>query len=716
MARTSHLGPGRALLLVIGATGMAMLSACGGGSGGGDPAASQTAAGSAPGSSASQGSPTGTSGSSSAASGAGTGSSAPSSGASSGSSPAPTESVSISPKRMALEAGQQISLTATTSDPSGVTWRSSPTGGVFSASSSLSGAAVTFTAPTAEGTYTLTAASVSNPADADSATVGVTSLSGVYTYHDDLARDGANTQEYALTPATVNTSSFGKLFSCPVDGAIYAQPLWMSNVKVNGTPHDVVFVATEHDDLYAFDADASPCEVLWSISLIDAAHGGTSGEAVVSSALVGFPGTPPGSGDIMPEIGVTGTPVIDPSTGTLYVVSKSVNAAGTDFYQRLHAIDVATGKEKPGSPATIEATYAGNGGSTDTFDARQENQRAGLALVNGTVYIAWASHEDKTPYYGWIIGYTYDGSGFEQSEVLNVAPDAGEAGIWMSAGAPAADSSGNLYVVTANGQFDATSATAPNDDYGDSLLQLSSNLKVLQYFTPSDQAEDESEDNDFGAGGATVLADLPASSPVTHLAIAGGKDGHLYVLNRDDLGGLGDAHALQEIAGGSEDLSNPNSGVIFSTGAYWNGYFYLIGAGEPLEAYRLDPTSAKLSLVGSASSPSGGFGYPGSSPTVSAGGASNGIVWALDTSAYCTSESTECGPAVLHAYDATNVAQELWNSSMVSGDAAGYAVKFVVPTVANGKVYVATRGNNTGAADGSTSISGELDVYGLKPN
>ncbi len=641
-----------------------------------------------------------------------------SSSVSSSSGAKPTETVSVSPQRLGLVSNQQVAISATTSDTAGVTWSVTPSGGSFSSTTSKSGASVTFTAPPTPGAYTVIATSVSNPSDSSSATVGVTNLAGVYTYHDDLARDGANTAEYALTPANVNTTSFGKLFSCTVDGAIYAQPLWVASVTVNGVVHNVVFVATQHDSLFAFDADASPCVQLWSANLLDSGHGGTSGETPVPDTstdyLVGQ-----GYADISPEIGVTGTPVIDPSTGILYVVSKSVSSSGgLTFYQRLHAIDITTGNEKPGSPVTIQATApgTGDGGTSDTFNVQQENQRPGLALVNGTVYVAWASHEDAKPYYGWIIGYQYNGSSLIQTQVFNVAPNNGLGGIWMSGGAPAADSSNNLYVVTGNAVFDANSATAPNNDYGDSLLQLSPSLQVLQYFAPSDEATDQSEDNDFGAGGATVLADLPAGSPITHLAIAGGKDGNLYAFNRDNLGGFGDGNAWQEIAVGAEDLSSPNAGVIFSTEAFWNNFLYIIGAGEPLQAYQLSTTSAKFSLASAAGSPAGGFGYPGSSPSVSASGTTNGILWALDMSAYCTGGSSACGPAVLHAYDATNVANELWNSSMVSTDAAGNAVKFVVPTVANGKVYVATRGNNAGGTDGSTSTPGELDVYGLKPN
>jgi hypothetical protein len=236
------------------------------------------------------------------------------------------------------------------------------------------------------------------------------------------------------------------------------------------------------------------------------------------------------------------------------------------------------------------------------------------------------------------------------------------------------------------------------------MLQLSGSLTVSQYFTPSDQLSDDQNDADFGSGGAAVLADLPAGSPVTHLVVGGGKDGNLYVLNRDVLGGLGDAAAVQKLAVGHG---------LFSTGAFWNDNLYLAGAGGALSAYSLSLSQAQFSLSSASSQV---FGWPGGTPSVSAGGAQGGIVWILDNHLYCTKQSSACGAAVLHAYDAADMAHELWNSAMATADAAGNAVKFTVPTVANGKVYVGTRGNNTGGVYGSTSVSGELDVYGLQAN
>jgi hypothetical protein len=556
---------------------------------------------------------------------------------------------------------------------------------------------------TAAGVYSVTATSVADDTKSATASIGVTGLQGVYTYHNDLARDGANTQEYALTTSNVNSSTFGKLFSCPVDGAVYAQPLWVANLTTSGAKHNVVLVATEHDSLYAFDADANPCVQIWHASLTDSFHGATSGEGTVPAGPTGYK-VGNGAGNIAPEVGVTGTPVIDPSTSTLYVVSKSMNSNGTSFYQRLHAIDIATGNEKFGGPANITSsiTFPGiaDGGTKDSFNAQQENQRCGIALVNGFVYVAWASHEDKWPFYGWIIGF--NASTLAVSSVLNVTPDVEYGGIWMGGGAPAADADNNLYLITGNGNFDVTSG---GSDYGDSFVQLSGNLTVSSFFAPSDQATDNADDHDFGAGGAAVVL-TPASGSLKHLVVGGGKDGTLYLLNGDNMGGLGDSNARQyfNIGNGS-----------FATGAFWNNYFYIAPVNSPLLSYSFN-SSTNLFNISAVLQSSTSYGFPGSSPSVSSTGSTNGIVWTVDSSNYCTPYSPGCGPAVLHAYDATTLSSDLWNSSMVQADAAGNAVKFTVPTVANGKVYVGTRGNNTGGVYGSTGISGELDVYGLKPN
>jgi hypothetical protein len=611
--------------------------------------------------------------------------------------------VTLSPDLSGITITQQIQLTASVANDlgaEGVTWS-------VTAGGTLTGQTATLAAfsAVAAGVYAVTATSVADSGKSATATIGVTDLQGVYSYHNDLARDGLNAQEYALTTSNVNTSTFGKLFSCTVDGAVYAQPLWVANLTVNGANHNVVFVATEHDSLFAFDADSTPCVQLWNVSLIDTNHGANPGETTVPSGTSGYL-VGDGNGDITPEVGVTGTPVIDPSTGTLYVVSKSMNSGGTSFYQRLHAIEITTGNEKFGGPANIASsnvTYpgTGDGSSSVSFNARQQNQRAGLALVNGVVYAASASHEDFPPYYGWVVGF--NASTLAVANVLNVSPNVQYGGIWMGGGAPAADANSNLYLITGNAEFDVTSG---GNDYGDSFLQLSpESLTVSSFFTPSDQATDDADDHDFGSGGAAVVLNL-TSGTLKHLVIGGGKDGTLYLLNGDNMGGLGDSNARQ-----SFDIGNG----IFATGAFWNNNFYIAGINGALVSYSFN-SSTNLFNTSIASQSSTSYGFPGATPSVSSTGSSNAIVWALNNSSYCTNQSKSCGPAVLHAYDATTLSSDLWNSSMVSTDAAGNAVKFTVPTVANGKVYVGTRGNNTGGTFGSTSVSGEVDVYGLKPN
>ncbi len=609
--------------------------------------------------------------------------------------------VSIAPAIAALTSIQTQQFTATVPGGGPVTWTVDGVAG-GNATVGQIGSSGLFTPGSAAGSHTIVATSVAYPELSGTARAAVTDLAGVYTYHDDVARDGANTHEFALTPTSVQSGKFGKLFSCSVDGAIYGQPLWVAGVSIQGTSHNVVYVATGHDSLYAFDADTSPCLPLWTVSLIDGAHGASSHETSVPDAATGYL-VGKGQQNLAPEVGVTGTPVIDPVSGTLYVVSKSVSSTQTVFYQRLHAIDMTTGSERPGAPATIAATYpgSGDGGTSVSFNPQSENQRAALALVNGVVYVTWASHEDVAPWYGWVIGYSYAGGALGQVAVFNATPDAQDGGIWMSGGAPAADAAGNLYLITGNGQFDASNTTAPNKDYGDSLLQLTGGLGVSQYFTPSDQAAAAGSDKDFGAGGAAVLADLPATSPVPHLLVCGGKDGTLYLLNRDALGGSGDGAAVQKIAFGYR---------IFATGAFWNGNYYLSGDQGPLAEFALTAATPQITL---ATSSTHVYGFGGSTPSISAAGAQSGIVWTLDNANFCTGNAPGCRPTVLYAHDATNLATELWNSGAVATNAAGYAIKFTVPTVANGKVYVGTRGNNTGGVPGSTTTAGELDVYGL---
>ncbi len=620
-------------------------------------------------------------------------------------------SVTISPKRGGLAVGQTLAVTATVTNDvgsAGVTWSASGSacsGSTCGTFTNVTKTSATYAAPSAAGNYTLTATSVASPGASASAPIGVTNLAGVTTYHNDLLRDGANTSEYALTTSLVTTATFGKLFSCQTDGATYTQPLWMPLVMINSALHNVIVVATQHDSVYAFDADASPCVTLWHVNLLDSAHGGTTGETSVPSSLIGS-----GYGDISPEVGVTGTPVIDPSTHTIYVVSKSVNAS-SQFFQRLHALDLFTGNEKVTPPQNISnaISVAGTGdGSVNgqlAFDPKNENARSGLALYNGVVYVSWASHEDKDPYHGWVIGFSASNLAPVTNALFNSTPDSvgtvtySRGGVWMGGGAPAVDSSGYLYFITGNGTFNANTG---GTNYGDSLMKMSTagGLSVADYFTPADEATLDANDTDFGSGAATILID-PSSGPLPHLVIGGGKEGNLFLVNRDKMGKFnGTNQVVQTINTGNN---------IFATPVFWENNLYVAPIGA-LKQYAFNTTTGMFG-GSAASQTSAAFGFPGATPSLSSNGASQGIIWASDNSQYCTPQSPGCGPAVLHAYNATNLATELWNSSQAAGsrDQAGDAVKFTVPTVANGKVYLGTRGNNS-------TVLGELEVYGLLPN
>jgi hypothetical protein len=565
-------------------------------------------------------------------------------------------SVTVSPTHAALSRGQAQTFTpaVTGTTSTNVTWEvDSVAGGNATVGTVDANGVYTPSSTTTPGAHTLTARSVADTTASASASVAVTDLTGVFTYHNDLSRDGVNSKEYALNTTNVNSTTFGKVFACSIDAAAYAQPLWVASVQnIGGGTHNVLIAATQHDTVYAFDADASPCHTHWSKSLL------ASGETWGTSGDVG-------SADITPDIGIVGTPVIDPSSNTLYVVSKS--KLGSTFHQRLHALNLADGSEKFNGPKEITFT-SGN----LTFNPLTQNDRAGLALVNGVVYIAYASHGDNPTYYGWVVGY--NASTLAQVSLFNDDPTGAFGGIWMSGGAPAADASNNLYVITGNGVFNGTT------EFGDSFLRLatSAGITVSSFFSPSNQANLDATDGDLGAGGAAILVDLP-TGPNNHLLIGGGKDGNLYLLNRDNLGGNtnNNSGAVQVL---------PLGKSIFSTAAFWQNTMYIGPVQSPLRAYTLNPAGptfgGAVSSQGSAT-----FGFPGTTPSVSAQGTANGIVWAIEFN----------NKAVLHAYDATNLATELWNS----GGTAGLPVKFTVPTIANGKVYVGT--------------ATEISVFGLTP-
>ncbi len=506
----------------------------------------------------------------------------------------------------------------------------------------------------------------------------------VTTYHNDNARTGQNTQETYLTPANVNTSQFGKLFTVAVDGAVFAQPLYLTNVNISGGTHNVVYVATQHDSVYALDADTGT--LYWQKSLIPA-----GGSTVSSNTDLNF------CGDIAAEVGITSTPVIDATTGTLYVVAKvKLNGA---ILQYLHALDVSTAAEKFGGPVSIQASVPGTAtdgnGSMVAFDPRQENQRAGLLLENGHVVISWAAHCDKPPYHGWVM--SYGATTLTQEGVYNTSPNGSANGIWMSGAGPAADSSGNIYFATGNGTWSAT-------DNGDSIVKLGppsgSTLPLRDYFTPYDQGSLSAADLDVSAGGVVLL---PALSSGKQLLAMLSKAGTIYLIDTSSMGKYcvtltpacanSDSNIVQEI---------PKAFTgYWGAPAYWNGYLYwsggndTTGAAEPLKAYSFNANGSGLISTSPTSVAAHSFNFSGPVPSVSSNGASNGIVWGMDNGSFASTCSGGTNCQVLYAYDATNLATMLYNSNQAANnrDVPGSAVKFTTPTVANGKVYVAGKGS-----------------------
>ena len=523
----------------------------------------------------------------------------------------------------------------------------------------------------------------------------------VLTQHNDNARTGQNTSETILNASNVNVNQFGKLFALPTDGLVYAQPLYVPGVTINGGFHNVVIIATEADSLYAYDADAGGAP-LWKASMVDAAHGAGSGETPLNSA------TTLACTDVQPLIGITSTPVIDPTSNTIYVEAKSTD--GVNYFHRLHALDLSTGSEKSPGPMQIKATVAGTGdGSTNgqlVFDSANislhQQARPGLLLMNGTILIAFGSHCDFGPWHGWL--FAYDAATLTQKSVYVTTPNGGMGGFWMSGAGVAGDSDGNVYIPSGNGDFD--SVNVPARETGDTLLKLGTTNQILtqlDYFTPQDQQTLDTNDTDLGSGGALLLPDQPGSFP--HILVQAGKEGVVYVLNRDQLT-TGNLHYCSGCSSDTEILEEAapatiGGGQFWSSPAYWNSNIYYWGAGTFLTAIPV-PNGIPDFIHISRSSVFTGF--PGATPSISSNGTvtGTGIVWAVDTSQY-GSPGPGPGPAILYAFDATDVPSMLYNSAQAPNnrDGAGNAVKFAVPTVANGKVYVGT--------------STEVDVYGLLP-
>lgn len=493
---------------------------------------------------------------------------------------------------------------------------------------------------------------------------------GVLTWHNDNMRTGRNTAEAALTIKNVNSSTFGKLFVIPTDGLVDAQPLYAPNLSIAGKAHNVLFVASEHDTVYGVDADNGT--VLWQISTLQ------QGET---------PSDDRGCGQVTPEIGVTSTPVIDLAAGphgTMYVVAMSKDSS-SNYHQRLHAFDITTGAEEFGGPVEVTAKYPGTGDNSQggyvVFDPKQYKDRAGLLLINHIVYTSWASHCDIRPYTGWII--SYNGATLAQKSVLNVTPNGNDGSIWAAGAGPAADSNGNIYFLDANGTFDTTltgSGFPVNGDYGNAIMKLSTangKLAVADYFNMYNTVSESNVDEDLGSGGAMVIPNFKDSSGVAHNLIVGaGKDKNIYVANRANMGKFNPNNNNQLY----QEVSGALAGSVFSAPAFFGSKVYYGSVGDTIKAFSIDNTGKLSSTPAFATKTH--FRFPGTTPSISGSSATNAILWATENTS----------PAVLHAYNAHNLAVELYNSTQAAGgrDNFGNGNKFITPTIAGGKVYVGT--------------------------
>jgi len=597
-----------------------------------------------------------------------------------------TLSVTVSPKRGSITTSQTQQFTATVlNDPNnaGVTWQVDGNTGGTSTSGTINTSGL-FSPGTQPGLHTITATSVTNASVSASVTFAVTDLAGVFTYHNDVQRTGQNLKEYALTTANVNSSTFTQLFSCPVDGYVYAEPLYVANLSIGGTTRNVVYIATEHDSVYAFDADSPSCVPLWNPTTTGKVSFLGTGVTTMS-----YQDTSSGTNDVFPEIGITSTPVIDPATNTIYVVAKTKETVGSGcsngnpcFISRLHALDITSGSEKFGGPVVISAP---------NFNSKQHFNRPALLLNSGTLYIAFGSHGDGCPWQGWLFGY--NPATLAQKFVwASSDPTAtcNGAAIWEGGAGPAADANGNVYVVTGNGTYDGTK------NFSESLMKLSPTGTVLDWFTPFNRSTLDANDVDMGSSGAIVLPDAVGSTAHPHLLLATGKIAILYLLDQTNMGKFtsGSNNDVQEVIPVPPPNTTQLDGGNYGVPAYWNGNLYTTGQNYPLSQFSI--ANGVISTPQAATS-SNTFPPRGAVPAVSANGATNGIVWVLDLSGW-----TGTGSAVLYAYDATNVSTPLYSSPASGAGSAGAAVKFTVPTVANAKVYVG----------GQSSFT----VFGLLPN
>jgi hypothetical protein len=491
----------------------------------------------------------------------------------------------------------------------------------------------------------------------------------VTTYHYDNLRTGQNLTETTLTPANVNQGKFGKLGELMVDGKVDGQPLYLSQVAIPGIgTKNVLYVVTEHGSVFAFDADnvsGTSAKPLWQMSTQLPGEG---------------PSDNRGCGQVTPEIGITSTPVIDRTRGAIYVVAVSKNASG-NYFHRLHALDITSGKELFGGPTTITATFPGNGAGSSNgtviFDPAQYNERPGLLELNGTIFTTWGSHCDIGAYTSWMMAFSADT--LKQTNVLNLVPNGGDGGTWMSGAAPAADAAGNIYFIIGNGTFDIALNTAgfpSQGDCGNCYVKVSSTppLTLLDYFTPLNTVAESNVDQDLGSGGPLLLPDVTDISGKTrHLAVGSGKDAIIYVLDRDNMGKLS---ATQNSI--YQQISGQLAGGEFGKPSYFNGTVYYGAVNDSIKTFPI--TTGKLATSPS-SKTSTVFAYPGATPAISANATNNGILWAVENGA----------TAVLHAYDAANLATELYNSNQAAASRDRFAGnKFISPMIANGRVFVGT--------------------------
>jgi hypothetical protein len=600
-------------------------------------------------------------------------------------------SIGVTPANPTIVMGstEQFTATGTYSDQSAqdltnsVTWGSTSQG-----IATISNSAGSYGLATSVGVGSTTiSATMGATNGATKLTVAPTGVAAVTTYHYDNGRTGQNTSETILTPANVNMGQFGKLFALPVDGQVYAQPLYVTGLAIPGKgTHNVVFAATENDSVYAFDADSNmgaDATYLWKASLVDAAHGAPAGATAITAS-----GQCPAA--VSPTMGITSTPVIDTSTNTMYVVAFSQE--GSQLVNRLHAIDITTGNEKSLGPVVIDATVSGTGdGSSNgqlTFSKLSQFIRPALLLSSGTIYVGSAALcESINPFHGWILAY--NASTFAQKAAIVTTPNGGDGGFWMSGAGLAADATGNVYGVTGNGTFDTNNV--PATELGDTIVKYSgSNLGLLDYFTPYDQLNLDLSDDDLGSGGVLLLPDQPGSYP--HLLVQAGKEGTIYLINRDQMASPANQHYCSGCTVDTEIVQELQKviGGMWSMPAYWNGNIYVWGQYDSPKAFKL--TNGVLGTAPSSTGSAPGTFF-GQTPSVSSNGTTNGIVWAISF----TKE------AILYAYDATNLGNELYSSEQAAGnrDIPGNWAKFSVPVIVNGKVYIGT--------------ATEVDVYGLLP-